>query len=57
MGKNIRVLKPDQAVSMGYSRDRRKRRSEHRKNAKDLRRQWAPREVIWWHLWQAKNLK
>lgn len=57
MGANIRVLTPKAAAKLGYSRDRRKRRSEHRKNAKDLRAQWGPAEVIWWHLWQAKNLK
>lgn len=49
-----------QALSMGYARDRRRRRAEHRAAARSLRKQdpWRSSiigSVITWHLVQARR--
>lgn len=54
-----KLLTLAQAQRMNYSRDRRKRRREHRRTAKSLKAQGGStfRAVAHWHEWQARNLR
>lgn len=55
----FKVLLKAQALSMGYSADRRRRRAAHRDNARYLATQGGSiaAEVRMWHLWQARHLR
>jgi hypothetical protein len=64
----MRVLSDAQALKMGFSADKRKRRRQHRSAARDLlrsggffNRQSVPGTTFWsvaqWHRGQARSLK
>ena len=52
------ILSTKRAVQMGYSPDKRKRRNQHRTNARNLQRQGGGtcRAVAAWHLAQARAI-
>lgn len=63
----MKIMKLEQAVGMGYSTDKRKRRREHRNNARHLLKSGgffngfsSPGSQFWevaqWHLQQARYL-
>jgi hypothetical protein len=55
----FKVMTKAQALSMCYSSDKRKRRREHRRNARELRKFGGGgtiAAVISWHLYQAQWL-
>jgi len=64
----VKIMSTAQAISLGYAKDKRKRRRAHRRNARRLlndggvfvgfpaRRGTTQHSVAQWHLWQARNL-
>lgn len=65
MSSKFKVLSKERAINMGYSEDKRKRRREHRQNARTLikggtlfnhhaPRGSTPNAVAQWHLFQAR---
>ena len=64
----MKILKTKHALEMGFSQDRRKRRSEHRTAAKNLinggtlfNSKAPPGSIPWvvaqWHLFQARGIR